>query len=111
MPITLTTAANPGDNDPGKTYPKAKIVHFSVNLLQNQITFELGYGDVVDGSWVIGNGVRGKNFTINSDDYATMIAESALQTDGASGYEIYSGAKRVLYQWLIDNEHISGTID
>lgn len=111
MPVTLTTAADPGDNDPGQTYPKCKVLHFSVDLLAKQINFTLGYGDVVDSLWVIGNGVRAKDFTVTGADYNTLITASAVQGDGDSEYEIYSGAKRVLYQWLIDNSHIAGTID
>jgi hypothetical protein len=106
MPVTLTTAADPGDNDPGQSYPKCKVLHFNIDMLAKQINFTLGYGDVVDTSWVIGNGVRAKDFTIIGTDYDTMIAAASLADEA-----VYAGAKRVLYQWLIDEEHIVGTID
>jgi len=111
MPIVLTTPADPGDNDPGKTYSRAKIVRFLINLNSNYIDFVVQYGDVVDDNWKPGKGMKHKDFRIAGDEYNTMMTESALQTDGASEYEIYTAAKRVLYQWLIDNGHAAGTIE
>lgn len=110
MPILLSTPADPGDNDAGNTYPRAKIIHFNVNLNSNTIDFAVAYGDVVEDVWTRGNGLRVKNFSITGEEYATMMAESAQQSDGDSEYEIYAAAKRVLYQWLIDNDHFAGTI-
>lgn len=111
MPIVLTTPADPGDNDPGQSYSRAKIIRFLINLNSKYIDFVVAYGDVVDDSWVPGKGLKHKEFRIDGDEFNTMMAESALVSDGASQYEIYAGAKRVLYQWLIDNGHAAGTVE
>ena len=106
MPILLTTPADPGDNDSGNTYPRAKIYNFSLNTLAKEINVNFAYGDVVDDVWAHGNGLRTKDVGIKGADYDTLIA--ALSNDGEG---VYAGAHRLLYQYLIDNGHLVGTVE
>lgn len=107
MPILLTTAYDPGDNNPGVTYPRAKILGFSFQ--QGVIGFSFGYGDLdggAPGTWVKGLGSPTKSFTIEGSDYDAMVAEIAT-----GGELIYDEVARVLYEWLIANGHVAGTVE
>jgi hypothetical protein len=122
MPILLTTPFNPGDLDPGKTYPRAKIysmkwidqipgeIQPAVGVVSN-ILIELAWGDLVDGApgtWFSGKAAPRKTFMVAGDDYTTML--QSLITPEDSGL-IYAGVKRVLYQYLIDKGLVAGTIE
>lgn len=106
MPIQLTTAWDPGQYDPGQTYPRAKIVGFSWRDTYIRVTVD--FGDVVDSAWVSGAAQRKeKSYTISGADYDTMVAEVS-QTDEV----LYAGVKRVLYAWLQTNvAELAGTIE
>lgn len=121
MPVLLTTPFDPGDLDPGNTYPRAKIRSFTWKETFEQIdggsekteligvTFE--YGDLDSGqagTWIAGAATPQKTYDIVGTDYDDMVAEVA---NSEESYVIYAGAKRVLYQWLIDNGHLAGTIE
>jgi len=104
MPILLTTPFDPGDNDPGQTYPRAKIIEFTWR--EGLIEFMVQFGDVSGDDWVQGQGGKPKGFVLTDSDYDAVVAEISL-TDEL----VYAGVKRVLYQWLIDNGHAAGTIE
>lgn len=106
MPLLLTTAYDPGDNDPGQTYPRAKVVAF--DWQDDRITFRLEVGDEVGDPavWTFGPGADAKQFILTGADYDAVVAEASLASE-----LIYVGVKRVLYQWLIDNGHVAGTIE
>lgn len=107
MPILLTTPYDPGDNNPGVTYPRAKITGFSHS--NGVIGFGVTYGDLVDGvpgTWERGTGSPAKSFTIEGADYSAMVAEVAT-----AGEKIYDEVARVLYEWLISEGHFAGSIE
>lgn len=107
MPILLTTASDPGDNDPGASYPRAQILSFGIDTRDKRISFVVGFGDVVDSKWQHGNGVRSKEFSIEGDDYDTMIEEVSLADE-----KVYDGAARVMYAWLQANHsRFAGTVE
>lgn len=106
MPIQLTTAWDPGQYDPGQTYPRAKIVDFLWKSTFIRVTVD--FGDVSGEDWVSGAARRKeKTYTISGTDYDTMVAEIS-QTDEA----LYAGVKRVLYAWLQTNvAELAGTVE
>lgn len=114
MPVLLTTPFNPGDLDSGNTYPRAHIVSFTINTVTSaptpgpfiDVTYE--FGDVVGGVWEKGAASPRRAAVVRGSDYDDMVAEPAIQ---AESYLIYAGAKRVLYQWLIDQDLLDGTIE
>lgn len=107
MPILLTTAYNPGDADPGKTYPRVKIISFSLVPDDKYLDMQLEYGDVSEGNWVPGVAKRiGKQITGAAFD---SLAGGSLPLD--ANELIYDGASRTLYQWLLDNNIFAGTIE
>jgi len=117
MPIVLTTPYDPGDKDPGKTYSRAKIVCFTIDTEAKFVTFWFQYGDVVAGAWARGKSSPDISHTIQNlpaepgpatTDYDDMVAEV---TTVGEGHVIYAGAKRVLYEWLLDKGILSGTIE
>jgi hypothetical protein len=117
MPVLLTTPYNPGDRDPGNTYPRAKLQTFmwverhDGGEKRESINVTIEYGDLDEGqagTWIPGAATPIQRFSVTGSDYDAMVAEVATTEEG---YAIYAGAKRVLYQWLIDNGHLVGTIE
>jgi hypothetical protein len=106
MAVLLTTPADPGDSDAGQAYLRAKIYSFQINLLAKEIQIVFGFGDESAGVWTHGDGLQIRNVQISEADYTTLIA--ALSNDGET---VYAGAERLLYQYLIDNGHLIGTIE
>jgi hypothetical protein len=105
--MLLTTPYDPGDLDPGQTYPRAKIVVQTIRPDQKAIDLTWSFGDVSGSDWIPGAADPGGQESIIEADYDTVVA--SLPTDGSE--LIYNGAARVLYQWLIDNGHLAGTIE
>jgi hypothetical protein len=58
MPILLNTPFNPGDNDPGKTYPRCMITGVEMDYNANSIILRIEFGDMVGGRWVSGFSAR-----------------------------------------------------
>jgi hypothetical protein len=114
MSVILQTAFNPGDADPGHTYPKANIVFYSIRPEVSPQGEEPGmlvhfnFGNIVNGSWVKGLASPDRVVSIVGVDYTGILAE---ETTVGEDHKIYAGAKRVLYQYLIDKGHLLGTIE
>lgn len=107
MPIQLTNPFNPGDLDPGKTYPEAKILEISINTQAKFIRMSAVCGETVSGIWYGGAQSRIFNAMVMGEDYDTMILET---TTSGEDHMIYAGVKRVLYQYLLDEGILEGTI-
>lgn len=109
MPVLLTNAFNPGDIDPGHTYPRANIVMQAIRPEIQQIQIEFEFGDMVNGKWVPGAQTPRRMVMVNPGaDYTAIVSEEATADED---YLIYAGAKRVLYEYLIAKGHLSGTIE
>jgi len=106
MPIFLDNAFNPGDLDRGVTYPRAKIIHFDWS--ESGISMLIRYGDIISGSFVGGRMSPDESYqiSITDRDYFTLVS-----TTGSQGVSVYDTISDTLYQWLIDNNHLSGTIE
>ena len=107
MPIQLTIPFNPGDLDPGKTYPEAKLIEININLQQKMIRLTAVCGEEVSGIWQGGYMSKTFNVEIKGEDYDTIILETTISGED---HQIYAGIKRVLYQYLIDEGILEGTI-
>ena len=108
MPILLTTPADGGIITEGESFTHAKIIHFAHNSQDSRIKMTLAYG-TVDGEGEFhraSHRAMKKNFVIRGGKYNNLINNS-IATDGEN---IYEAVKRVLYQWLIDNGHLDGTV-
>jgi len=114
MSFNLTTAFDPGDLDPGHTYPKANIMFQSIrpevgpNGEPVGVFVQYAFGSVVEGSFVKGVASPTRSAFITGTDYDTLVDEAALE---AESYKIYSGGKRVLYEYLVDKGLLAGTVD
>ena len=108
MPVLLTTAWNPGDADPAKTYPRAQISSLTVKPKDKAIHIVIEFGDVVANEWVRGDASPQKGYLVSGTDYDTMIAAT---TETGDNDVIYAAAKRVAYEWLIAEGHLAGTIE
>ena len=108
MSVLLTTAFDPGDLDPGKTYPRANIVMQQIAPESEQIVVNYQFGDMVEDAWVKGAASPDKVVRITGADYTALVASAA---NSQESYKIYAGAKRVLYQYLIDKGILAGTIE
>lgn len=111
MALLLTTVFNPGDIDAGKTYSHLKIQDFDLHTSSKVINFFAEYGNESEGVWQRGAASPALDFQVTGPDYDAMIVAQSTADDGGSGHEIYSGAKRLLYQWLIDNGHAVGAVE
>lgn len=108
MPIQLTTAFDPGELDVND-YAYAKIEQFIMYPSAKRIEVMTRLGYIDNGVLVYGIPLEGKTvkkFVIEGEDYDTMVAEESV----ASGEVYYDEVSRLLYQWLLDEGHFSGTI-
>jgi len=115
MPITLTTAYDPGDHDPGNTYPKATIVAMSFELLSETVHVTVQFGDDVSGDWVTGPGAKRRTFIINNNPTATppddTIYTDLLATVTLASETVHDAVKRILYDHLqAKYPELAGTI-
>jgi len=110
MPVLLTTPWNPGDRDPGHTYPRAQITYLAITPegANRSIVVSFEYGDMVNAVWVRGAGTTAVEYRISEGDYDAMIAEEIEEGDNDL---IYKGAKRAVYEWLIAEGFLAGTIE
>jgi hypothetical protein len=108
MPVLLTTAFDPGDLDVGNTYPRAIIILQQIQPELRQIMVAYQFGNMVEGAWVKGMVSPDKTVTITGEDYDALVAEAAIEDED---YNIYAGAKRILYEYLIDKGYIVGAIE
>jgi len=110
MPVLLTTPWNPGDRDSGHTYPRAQISYLAITPEgpNKSIMVSVEYGDMVNAEWVRGTASTTLEYRIAGADYDAMIAEEIEEGDNDL---IYAAAKRVVYEWLIAEEHLIGTIE
>lgn len=107
MPIQLSVPFNPGDLDPGKTYPQAKIKNINIDLDSKAIIISWTYGEEINNVWAVGSASKPKEVWIRGDDYNTIIMSLISESDNDI---IYEGIKRVLYQYLINNNYLTGSI-
>lgn len=124
MPFLLTTAISPGDLE-DFNYDRIKIVNFGLKTELKRVTFTIEYGTVQDNMWTTGrfqpagfpkeymihdinNQVDGSGEALpDSTDFTDMM--TSLPSDAEE--LLYDGVSRILYQWLIDNDHFDGTIE
>lgn len=118
MPISLTTAFNPGNFDSGNTYPRAKIVAIHFLSVQSQLRIKVDFGDVSEGLWVSGGGDKEmpqkmRHYLIRDDaeaettDYSDLIADAPEE-----GETTYEAVKRAVYAYLIDNvAELAGVVE
>ena len=122
MPLLLQTPINVGALD-SSNYTHIKIARLLVQPTKSQLSFEVEYGYLSNGDWVSGkfqlSSVR--SFMISDSPEITIpggttILASTAYSDmmdelpDSAQEKIYDGASRVLYQWLLDNDHFDGTI-
>ena len=108
MPITLTTAFNPGDFDAGKTYTHAKIVKFAVDIELGAISVTLKFGNVVGGVWT--PSVLPGTMLIFA--YGSEMWETISEKATNEGESVYECLKRVLYaQVMVDNPALAGVVE
>lgn len=100
MPISLTSAFDPGDVDPGHTYAKLQIIefHWSETLLH----FRYTYGAYVDNVFVRGAGAPIRDLFLSGADLTSFMT-----TNGST----YASVRDALYQYLLDHSLAAGTID
>lgn len=115
MHIVLSSSFNPGDMDPGVTYPHFKIVNVSINTsysgsadwlssMYNPTSISCQYGEVeeVSGSWVAG--VKTVNYNITGSSLEAIFNATASLSES-----VYNAFVRNTYDWLLDGR-ISGTL-
>jgi len=99
MPVTLTAAVKPGDLD-SVDYAEAKITAFVMYLNQKQMEIIVEWGNTVDGKWE--QGLKPKShIVLTGDDYDAVVADNATT---------YAAVKSDLYQYLIDEGIVAGTV-
>jgi hypothetical protein len=97
MTILLTTPFDPCDNDPGQSYPRARLVQLEIYFPGEFMTFTFEFGDVVNGKWVKGVGSLTKRLDVNKSQFQAVM----------SGENISSKIE----QFLISQGLVSGTIE
>lgn len=100
MPILLDTAFDPGDHDPGNTYPRAKIVDITIVVPRQAVAVTLDFGDVVDSIWTVGAASKKLKVVFQDAPYAdppTIAFTDLMATLTADGENIYDAIKRIAY--------------
>jgi hypothetical protein len=107
MPIRLTTPWNPGNYDPGKTYPRAILTALTIYPELKRIHLVVDFGDVIDNKWKTGDASLPNETTVKEEAYDTMVA--AVPQEGET---IYQAVKRVSYAYLLATvPELAGTIE
>lgn len=126
MKIVLTTPFNPGDLDKGATYPHVYIPRLSDAPQGTSLAFDWEYGTAttttvanVPGtgplgaagtvnvvSWNKGMGSFTKTVTISGTAYLSIVNQTPLLSTDTS----YNMILRQLYQYLLTNNLVAGTI-
>lgn len=125
MKITLTTPFNPGDLDPGKTYPHVFIPRFTDANQGTNLSFDYEYGTVTSSSvqvpgigllglpgnanvpsWSKGVGAPTRTAIISGSAYLQIAYAAPLLTTDTT----YNTLMRALYNYLIKTVGIAGSI-
>lgn len=126
MKIVLTTAFNPGDLDPGKSYPHVYIPRTSDAPQGTNLSFDWEYGTATSSSvanvpgvgalgtagsvtvvnWVKGTGSFTKTVTISGTAYLAITNQTPIISTDTS----YNTLQRALYQYLLTNSIVAGSI-
>lgn len=102
MPVSLTTPFDAGDFDLAGTYQEIKIYSISIDVKEGRVSVQYEHGNTVEGEWVPG-AKRGK-VVIMGEDFIS------LATGSPNGDNNYDVIKNAIYQYLIDNGMVVGTI-
>lgn len=104
--IQLSSAYNPGDTDPGRTYPHAKIAAYHIYPDSNHIQVypQYGSGNLSSSYWNPGSVFLGSK-DISDSEYTALISSASLV-----GELPFVASDRILHKWLIDSGHVSGTL-
>lgn len=113
MKLVLKTPYNPGQNDPGATYPELFITQLTDNRGTGnfQFIFEAGQfvtsDDSVTPMWQKGPGMLSQIAQVSGDDYTDAIAApTIIDTDTP-----YKAIYRILYSTLIDKGFAGEIVD
>lgn len=116
MPILLTTAFDPGDLDPGKSYTHVKIVHLEHDVEGQAIRLICKRGYLAGGVFVVGGVSPVMVHQIQDQpsleppgtDYTSLVAETVVSGD--VGELVYDVNAQHLYQHLLTKGEYVGTI-
>lgn len=125
MKIILSTPFNPGDLDPGKTYPHVFIPRFTDANQGTNLSFDYEYGTVTTKTvsvpgigllgtpgnasvpvWTKGIGAPTRTALISGTAYLQMAYSAPLLNTDTT----YNTLMRTLYNYLINTVGISGSI-
>lgn len=111
MSIALTSAFNPGDNDPGKTYTHMRACRYYYDGSSAESAwhadFEYGFFDMT--TWV-----KGKNLAthvkledVSPNNYLTaMLAKEANE-----GEKVHDAMLRIMEEYAVSAGIIAGTVE
>jgi hypothetical protein len=125
MKIVLTTPFNPGDLDPGKSYPHVYIPRLSDAPTGTTLSFDYEYGTAVNQTvsvpgigalgtagnatvynWTKGMGSFTKTLNVSGNTYLKIVNSTpVVSTDTC-----YNMILRQLYQFLLDGAYVAGSI-
>ena len=110
MYLKLTNPYNPGQNDPGQTYPCLYITQLTDSRPSSSFQFIYEAGNFVkmeDGTvtWVRGPGMLSQIATVDGQDYIDATKAGDIQSSDSAYQSIY----RILYTKLI-GAGFAGTI-
>lgn len=103
--IELTTAFNPGDSDPGKTYTHVRTVEVVLQARDQWIRVGMERLYLDGAEWVIGN-TGMLNLTIDREDFHTLKKIKAKKGDGDIIREFFKACE----QFAIDQGVVEGDI-
>lgn len=104
MLIELETPYNPGDNDPGQTYPHCKMVLLTHNPVMacTVAVYEFGHEDPA-GAWQRGPGAPAARTVIITDEELATAAPVVL-------CHAFQGLELLCYQCLVLKGLVAGAI-
>ncbi len=85
MPISLTTAYNPGDRDSGHTYPEVKISRVSIDIVGSNLQLQCEYGSGL-AAWAASTAYALGDRIINGGNvYLCTVAGTSAASGGPTG--------------------------
>lgn len=103
MPLTLTSAIDMGDAD-ANDYTTVKITNLDILVESGRLYFNCAKGYLDGGNFVAGL-LQPERFEVSGDAFTAMKAVAATTDESW-----WDHSARVLYQWLLDEEHFVGSI-
>ena len=111
MPITLTSAFDPGAFDEGNTYAEAKVLRFEMDTVNKRLDILFSYGATPASDFVVGAAARKERITVQNGPGTTEFDDFVNQAT-LDGETFWEAGKRLVYSHMqtMEPTKLAGTV-